>query len=38
MAPPQALLSTAAVGGVLVAVGLAIGGWLAIALHRGGRD
>jgi len=38
MAPPEALLSTAAVAGVMVVVGLLVGGFLAVALHRGGRD
>jgi ABC-type spermidine/putrescine transport system permease subunit II len=38
MAPPEALLNTAAVAGVMVVVGLLVGGFLAIALYRGGRD
>jgi len=37
MAPTQALLSNLAVGAVLVCVGLAVGGMLAVALYRGGR-
>jgi hypothetical protein len=37
MAPPEALLSTPAVAGVMVVVGLLVGGFLAVALHRGGR-
>jgi ABC-type sugar transport system permease subunit len=38
MAPPEALLNTAAVAGVMVVVGLLVGGFLALALYRGGRD
>ena len=38
MLPPEALLNTAAVAGVMVVVGLLVGGFLAVALHRGGRD
>ncbi len=38
MTPPEALLSTTAVAGVMVGVGLLVGGALALALHRGGRD
>jgi ABC-type spermidine/putrescine transport system permease subunit II len=38
MALPEALLNTAAVAGVMVVVGLLVGGFLALALHRGGRD
>jgi len=34
---PWALLSTGAVAGVMVAVGLLVGGLLAMALYRGGR-
>jgi len=33
-----ALLSTAAVAGVMVGVGLVVGGLLAVALYRGGRS
>ena len=35
---PQALLSNLAIGGVLVGIGLIVGGMLALALHRGGRE
>ena len=38
MVPAEALLSTVAVAGVMVAFGLLIGGLLAIALYRGGRQ
>jgi hypothetical protein len=38
MALAEALLSTPAVAGVMVGVGLLIGGLLGIALYRGGRD
>jgi hypothetical protein len=38
MPPPSALLSTAAVAGVMVGFGLLVGGLLAVALYRGGRD
>ena len=38
MHPPECLLSTAAVAGVMVGVGLLVGGLLAVALYRGGRD
>jgi ABC-type spermidine/putrescine transport system permease subunit II len=37
MVPPSALLSSLAIGAVLVAVGLTVGGLLALALYRGGR-
>jgi hypothetical protein len=36
--PPEALLSTAAVAGVMVGVGVVIGGLLAVVLYRGGRE
>jgi hypothetical protein len=38
MVPAEALLSNAAVAGLMVGVGLAVGGVLALALHRGGRS
>jgi hypothetical protein len=38
MVPAESLLSTAAVAGVMVGVGLLIGGLLAVALYRGGRE
>jgi hypothetical protein len=38
MHAPECLLSTAAVAGVMVGVGLVIGGFLAVVLYRGGRD
>jgi hypothetical protein len=37
MVTTLALLSNAAVAGVMVAVGLVVGGVLALALYRGGR-
>ena len=37
MVTALALLSTAAVAGVMVGVGLAVGGLLAVGLYRGGR-
>jgi hypothetical protein len=38
MPPPCSLLSTGAVAGVMVGFGLFVGGLLAVALYRGGRD
>ena len=38
MAFVASLLSTTAVAGVMVGVGLLIGGLLGLALYRGGRD
>ena len=38
MLPALALLSTAAVAGVMVGVGLVVGAVLAVALYRGGRS
>ena len=38
MLPVEALLSNAGVAGVMVGAGLLVGGLLALALHRGGRD
>jgi hypothetical protein len=35
MAPPEALLSTIAVGGIFLLIGLIVGGFFALALHRG---
>jgi hypothetical protein len=35
MAPPEALLSTPAVAGVFLVIGLIVGGFFAFALHRG---
>ena len=37
MLPAQALLSSLAIGGLLVGVGVVVGGLLAVALYRGGR-
>jgi hypothetical protein len=34
MSPPQALLSTGAVAGVMLVVGLLIGGFFAVLLRR----
>jgi hypothetical protein len=38
MVTTEALLSTTAVAGVMVGVGLVIGGLLGVALYRGGRE
>lgn len=38
MVPVEALLSNAAVAGVMVGAGLLVGGLLALALYRGGRS
>lgn len=38
MVSTEALLSTTAVAGVMVGVGLVIGSLLGFALYRGGRD
>lgn len=35
MVPPEALLSTAAVAGIFLLIGLLVGGFFAFALHRG---
>ena len=35
MSPPEALLSTPAVAGIFLVIGLIVGGFFAFALHRG---